>query len=222
MIFEVGVDAVSVDEEKKLVYVKGRVDPWLMIKAIEEIGNTAELLSYEKQPKKTHSSNTTETDQINTTTTTTSSIKNNGKEKKTQSFPFSKGKKQSKKKEKKQEEEHKIEDYDYDVLKIDPEICRDPYCKQHKLRSTITSLVPSRDDENHPHHSRMGFVPGAHQLFDEMPYQPLQQYYYNYPPPMMAMAAAPPGYGGFLHSTRHTPHGFTFYRNGNPRECTMM
>lgn len=197
-----------------MVSVRGKADPWVLIKAIEENGNSAELLSYEKDPNRKNYS------ESSSTVSETENVQKNGREKKSYSFwRGNKDKKsnsfKSKKEKQEEEEEHKIEDYV--PLKIDPEVCRDPFCKVHKRRPVITSRVPSRDNENHPHHTGMGGVfPGAYQLFHQTnPYG--FRYRDNNGPEMLA-----PPHGGFYSRRPAAPYGFTFHGNGNPGNCTTM
>ncbi|KAL3522992.1 hypothetical protein ACH5RR_015826 [Cinchona calisaya] len=44
------VNEVSVDPEKKLVLVRGNIDPFMLIQAIAKMGKSAELMFYDKEP----------------------------------------------------------------------------------------------------------------------------------------------------------------------------
>lgn len=217
--YPLGVHGVSIDEVNKMVSVRGKADPWVLIKAIEENGNFAELLSYEKEPNRKNYS------ESSSTVSEIENVQKNGREKK-KSYSFWRGgykdnknnffkSKKEKKGNGREEEEHKIEDYV--PLKIDPEVCRDPFCKVHKRRPVITSRVPSRDNENHPHHTGIGGVfPGAHQLFHHT-----NPYGFQYRDKNGPEILAPP-YSSFYSRRPAAPYGFTFHGNRNPGNCTTM
>lgn len=112
-----------IDREKCLVTVRGKVDPVMVLNAIRETGYSAELFSYQKEPK-------LEDDDENL-------------------FRYGKGKERIPRRRrrrigsKKHHHDHEIEDYV--PLEIDPEICRDPFCRLHRRRPIIIS-------DHHHHH----------------------------------------------------------------------
>lgn len=126
--FVTGVHTVFVNPEKGMVTVRGKVDPMIVLKAIAKTGYSAELLSYQKEPK------------IEDNERWYEPKKKHRKEKRKHNCP---GK------------HHKCEAYV--PPEIDLEICRDPYCKQHIRRPIITDRVTSRCSAGHPRHVR-GFL----------------------------------------------------------------
>lgn len=157
-----GVYSVNVEPEKKLVTVVGNIDPMILITGIERWIGSAELLYYQKNRKvgddhgdkeeaeeefrssmngkaKSHEGDHSEKERVRET----ERERNHGSSKA--------AKHKKKKKKKKADDGHVIEPYE--PPKIDPTICRDPYCKLHKLRPIFHSKVPSRHSADHPHHT---------------------------------------------------------------------
>ncbi|KAL8050477.1 hypothetical protein ABFX02_06G084500 [Erythranthe guttata] len=132
-----GVDSVSIDTEKGLVFVTGKIDPTTLLDKVSNLGKEVRLLPNNKDTEEKIHEHTTR----------------QGRDKK-YSAPREKGQKShkncccqdgrhyQKKEEKKEEEEaHKCEAYV--APNIDPRVCRDFYCKIHPKMRKIIDRVPA-------------------------------------------------------------------------------
>lgn len=156
-----GVYSVNVEAEKKLVTVVGSIDPVILIKGIERWIGSAELLYYKKNRNRKvgddHGDKEEEEEFRSSKNVKVKSHegdhskKERMKESEKERNHGSSNAAKHKKKKKKDDGGHVIEAYE--PPKIDPTICRDPYCKLHKLRPIFHSKVPSRHSADHPHHT---------------------------------------------------------------------
>ncbi|KAL3531379.1 hypothetical protein ACH5RR_010701 [Cinchona calisaya] len=133
------------------------------------MGTKAEMLFYEKEPKKDKNHQPPYEEHNN--------VRRTGKEKKNCHQDCSGGKRED------DDDVHLVEDYM--PPKIDEQICRDPFCKLHKSRPIFHRYVSSRDSANHPHHTG-GFFHGGSYIFHNRNH--FHDYYYD---PRMSQ----PGYG---------------------------
>lgn len=140
-----GVYTVVIDPEKYLVTVRGKVDPVMVLNAIRETGHSAELFSYQKEPKVEDEEKWygkgkgKEHGQLRGQRT------GSGREKRKQCHHSGK-----------HHHDHEIEDHI--PPEIDPEICRDPLCRHHRRRpiiitNRVTTPWERADHLLHHHHS---------------------------------------------------------------------
>lgn len=173
-----------IDPEKCLVTVRGKVDPVMLLNAIRETGHSAELFSYQKEPK------------LEDDEKLYGYEKGKGKER----VPQGRRRRICSKK---HHRDHEIEDYV--PPEIDPEICRDPFCRLHRRRPIIISNcvpLPWEISDNHHHLHR-----DNDNYYHEYPFD-----YHRRP---SGLHLGRPNHGGFNSN-------FTCFANRYARTCTIM
>ncbi|CAK9175847.1 unnamed protein product [Ilex paraguariensis] len=221
-----GVYSVSVDTEKNLVSVKGKVDPRMLIKTIAKMGKNAELESYNKEPMNDnnngegHFENTqTGPDKCSDKEKCAANDNDNVRHRRTDldqgccvhedAFVG-----------------HKVEDYVPPPRdrEFDDHICRDPYCRLHSRSHIIRDRVPPRDTAgmfwHHSHNNSHGYggrYPQRSPCYPGWFREELHSYgHYNTRMP-------PPAYGYHQPRPMPGPDNFShFFSDENTRGCTIM